>query len=223
MAYRPGCTRSALAILLALLRPPIAAAYQQTIDAASLHEAYVLGQRNDAATAGFLAGYVKAFTTEAEGNTRVTQIEVLTPFAAILDRSRRNTAGYSEQQAWEDYEKYPNTVAFNVTLMLPAAYLAAQQNPTGTPGVAETTAGQEDFWQRFRFDVKQQDKLLPLHAVRGQPIYSAATADQPAVLDGANVSLEFEVKDVSSIETIVEVMTPEGKTISAIFDLKKLR
>jgi hypothetical protein len=43
------------------------------------------------------------------------------------------------------------------------------------------------------------------------------------VLDGATVWLEYDAKDVASEETVVEVTTPDSKTISATFDLKKLR
>jgi hypothetical protein len=52
---------------------------------------------------------------------------------------------------------------------------------------------------------------------------SSATKEAPAALDGANVWLEFDAKDVASDETEVEVVTPDTKTVSATFDLKKLR
>jgi hypothetical protein len=212
-----------LAIALAA-QPWTLRAYQQTLDAAALHEAYVLGQRNDAATAAFRATYLKEFTTDSRGNVPVTQIEVLTPFVQVVDRSRRNTAGYSEQQARIDYEKYPNTVVFNITLMLPAAYQAAKQNPSAaSENPQNPTQGPEDFWRRFEFRVKQDQKLLPISSVRSQPIYSTSTPTQPAVLDGANVWLDLEVKDVASTATLVEVRTPDGNTISANFDLKRLR
>jgi len=35
--------------------------------------------------------------------------------------------------------------------------------------------------------------------------------------------LEYDVKDVASDLTAVEVVTPQGKVIKATFDLKKLR
>jgi hypothetical protein len=43
------------------------------------------------------------------------------------------------------------------------------------------------------------------------------------VLDGATVWLEYDAKDVASEGTVVKVTTPDSKTISATFDLKKLR
>lgn len=224
MSVSNGFLRLATVFAFLTPRPATLLAYQQRLDPAAVHEAYVLGQRNDAATAAFLSGYLKEFTTESQGTIHVTQIEVLTPLAQVVDRSRQNTAGYSEQQARSDYEKNPAIVAFNITLMLPAAYQAAKENSSAVPDAAENS-GQtpEDFWRRFDFRVKQEQKLLPLQSSRGEPIYSTATAGQPAVLDGANVWLEYDVKDVASMETVVEVGTPDGHTISVSFDLKKLR
>jgi len=43
------------------------------------------------------------------------------------------------------------------------------------------------------------------------------------VLDGATIWLEYDAKDVASEETLIEVLTPESKTITATFDLKSLR
>jgi hypothetical protein len=224
MSVPSGLLRFAMALVFLTPRSATVLAYQQRLDGAALHDAYILGQRNDAATAAFLSAYLKEFTTESQGTIHVTQIQVLTPFAQVVDHSRQNTAGYSEEQARNDYQKSPDIVAFNITLMLPAAYQAAKENPAAASDAAES-AGQtaEDFWQRFDFRVKQEQKLLPLHSLHGQPIYSTATATQPAVLDGANVWLEYEAKDVASIETLIEVGTPDGHTVSVSFDLKKLR
>jgi len=71
--------------------------------------------------------------------------------------------------------------------------------------------------------VKQNGKAIPPRSVRKKSIDSSATKGAPAALDGANVWLEFDTKDVASEETIVEVVTPEARMISATFDLKKLR
>jgi hypothetical protein len=81
----------------------------------------------------------------------------------------------------------------------------------------------ENFWQNFQFNVKQNGKAIPSRSIRNKSIDSSATKGAPAALDGANVWLEFDAKDVASEETTVEVVTPEARMISATFDLKKLR
>ena len=74
-------------------------AYEVPLTPADIHEAYVLGQRNDQVTANFLHPYISACSTPEE-SCFITQIELLTPFAQVVDVSRRNaTKGYTEQQA----------------------------------------------------------------------------------------------------------------------------
>ena len=258
------------AALLSLAMP--AEAYQTPLDAKALHDAYVLGQRNDQSTGDFFAPYIKQMT-EARSDLHVAEIEVLTPFAQVVDDSRKNTASYSEEQAAQKYQQAGKTVLVNVTLMLPSVYpqaandngkdiaeatgketntgssVAASGMPSGDatksdtakPGAAKpdaatpnaatpTTEAQaktdlrpENFWQSFQFYFKQNGKNIPSKALRDKPIYSTATKGTPAVLDGATVWIEFDAKDVASQETVIEVVTPGGKTISATFDLKKLR
>jgi hypothetical protein len=295
------CAAGSVALLLGFALQ--AEAYQTPLDGKALHDAYVLGQRNDQSTGDFIAPYVKEMT-EGHSDLRVAEIEILTPFAQVVDDSRKNTSGYTEQQATEKYQKRGNTILVSVTLMLPAAYPQASNgngttngtvSPNGTavtgsssaaggnssntsssgansggrsagtntgsaaagsttaggagatagagsgtgqppsaakPGDAQKTEGDpavnsnlrpENFWQSFQFYVKQNGKNIPSKGLHNKPIYSTATKDAPAVLDGAAVLIEFDAKDVGSQDTVIEVTTPDGKTISATFDLKKLR
>jgi hypothetical protein len=284
------CAAGGVALLLSFAVQ--ADAYQTPLDGKALHDAYVLGQRNDQSTGDFFAPYVKEMT-EGHSDLHVAEIEILTPFAQVVDDSRKNTSGYTEQQATEKYQKRGNTILVSVTLMLPAAYpQASNGNGTtngtvsangtavtssnsaagsnaaagskaaggnsgsaGAPPVGEanavgtgsaTATGQsaskpgdaqkadsdpainsnlrpENFWQSFQFYFKQNGKNIPSKALHNRPIYSTATKDAPAVLDGAAVLIEFDAKDTASQETVIEVATPDGKTISATFDLKKLR
>jgi hypothetical protein len=69
----------------------------------------------------------------------------------------------------------------------------------------------ENFWQNFQFIVKQNGKTIPSRSIRKNSIDTSATKGAPAALDGANVWLEFDVKDVASDETTVEVVTPQPR------------
>jgi len=222
--------RPALVItgLLGAFWPSAGAAYEQQLSDAAIHEAYVLGQRNDKATGDFLNNYVSPIN-EAQNGAHIAEIELLTPYAQIVDDSRQKTAsGYSEEQAKQDYRKHANTVRVNVEILLPAAYpKSAETKGAATPPPAtkpEKSAIQpENFWQNFQFHVKQNGKAIPSKGISNHPIHSTATKDAPSVLDGENVWLEFDAKDLAPEITIVEVLTPEGKTIKASFDLKKLK
>lgn len=289
---------AAFALLAAFPLEQRLQAYQTPLDAKAVHDAFVLGQRNDQSTGDFLAPYIKPMT-ESRSDLHVAEIEILTPFAQVVDDSRKNTSGYTEAQAAQKYQQVGNSILVNVTLMLPSVFpqaanadgknLAAPASATGNndglasaagnsssapanndasassaaaPGgagaassgagggaaggggqgsapagtAATSAAGKaaneaqaksdlrpENFWQSFQFYFKQNGKNIPSKALHDKPIYSTATKDKPAVLDGATVWMEFDARDVASQETSIEVVTPDGKTISATFDLKKLR
>jgi hypothetical protein len=188
-----------------------------------------LGQRNDQATASFLAPYFKQIT-ETSDVPHIAEIQILTPFALVVDVSRSLTSGYSEQQAAIDYQQRGDTVVVRIVLMLPAAYPKPEPGPNESPVPVPQASPPpnaamrpENFWQNFRFATKQRAKTIATRFIRNKPIYSTPTKDTPAVLDGAKVWLEYDAKDVLPEETVVEVTTPDSKTITAAFDLKKLR
>jgi hypothetical protein len=215
-----------LALCLANCRT--AAAYEVPLSPAALHEAYILGQRNDQTTASFRNPYSKQITEESKA-PHIAEIQILTPFAQVVDLSRQFTSGYSEEQAAREYHQRGNTVVVRILLMLPAAYPKPEPAPNETPAPPQqspppnTALQPENFWQNFRFDTKQHGKTVATRSIHNKPIYSTPTKDTPAVLDGATVWLEYDAKDMASEETVVEVTTPDSKTINATFDLKKLR
>jgi hypothetical protein len=219
---------TAMAIVLCVSLSPASNAYDKQLDSRAIHEAYILGQRNDKSTGDFLAPYLTQIT-EAQKDVHIAEIELLTPFAQIVDVSRQKSAdGYTEEQAIEYYKNHGNTVKVNVTMMLPSAYpktAESREVPTSEPatGAQKSALRPENFWQNFQFNLKQNGKTIPSRGISNQPIYSTATNTAPAVLTGENVWLEYDVKDVASELTTMEVVTPEGEVIKTTFDLKKLR
>lgn len=215
---------TSLAVATCLCLSQATVAYEGPLDARAVHDAWELGQRNDQETGNFLAHYLKKISG-GENDPYTAEIEILTPYAQVVDQSRKKTSGYAEEQAAQDYRQRGNTILINVVLMLPAAYPTTGTNSRTTNAPAENSrvVRPENFWQNFQFHVKQNGKIVPVRSVRKESIDSSATKGAPAALDGANLWLEFDAKDVASDETIVEVVTPEAKTISATFDLKKLR
>jgi hypothetical protein len=219
---------TAILAVLCVVSSPASNAYDKQLDLRAIHEAYILGQRNDKSTGDFLSPYLTQIT-EAQNGVHIAQIELLTPFAQIVDISRQKSAdGYTEEQAIQDYQAHGDTVRVNVTLMLPAAYpktAESKEVPTPEPATKSEKSAlrPENFWQNFQFNLKQNGKTIPSRGISNQPIYSTATNTAPAVLTGENVWLEYDVKDVASDLTTMEVVTPEGKVIKATFDLKKRR
>src|SRR5256885_617888 len=222
-------------VLTALVAfPPESFAYEFPLTPASIHEAYVLGQRNDKVTADFFSLYLKQLKEEGVAGAHIGEIQVLTPFVQVLDESRANAAkGYTEQDAEKAYRKRGNTVVVRIVLMFPSAYPnqegksdanSTSPSPQATvPQAQNAPLRPENFWQNFQFRTKQHDKVIPTRSIRNKPIYSAGTKDTPSVLDGATVWLEYDAKDVASEPAVGAIITPDSKNISATFDLKRLR
>jgi len=216
---------SVLFVAFGFLALQVLQAYEVPLTPAVIHEAYVLGRRNDQATSDFFNAYVKQLAAGAE-QSDITQIEILTPFAQVVDLSRRNaTANYTEEQAADDYRRQGDKIIVHITLMLPAAYAAVQKSLPETPtsDVDKDALRPENFWQNFRFALKHSGKVIATRSISNHPVHSASTKEAPSVLDGAVVWLEYDAKDVASEPVTVEVLTPKSQTISTMFDLKKLR
>jgi hypothetical protein len=208
---------------------PISQAYEPTLAREALHDAYVLGQRNDQTTAEFLDPYAKQTTGAADGGTpHLSEIEVLTPFAQVVDESRRKgSGGFSEQQALAAYRKRGDTIVIRVNLVLPAAY-PEKERGAQAPSVSHDqkqidALRPENFWQKFQFALKQNGKTVPTKSIHNQPVYSAATKNSPSALDGQTVWLEYDAKAVANEPISIDVNTPDGKTATTQFDLKSLR
>ena len=215
---------ASLAVAICLCFSEVLGASEWPLDARALHEAWELGQRNDQETGNFLAHYLEKISG-GENDPYTAEIEILTPYAQVVDQSRQKTTSYGEEQAVLDYRQRGNTILINLVIMLPAAYptTGTDSRTTNAPAENNRVVRPENFWQNFQFNVKQNGKIIPSRSIRQGPIGSSATREAPAALDGASVWLEFDAKDVASDETIVEVVAPEAKTVSATFDLKKLR
>jgi hypothetical protein len=211
-------------VLLGSSTQPLCA-YEVPLTPAALHDAWTLGQRNDQATAEFLAPSAKQVTEGSPNAPHVAEIEVLTPFGQVVDECRQNLSNYPEAKAVQSYHQRGDIVIVRINLMLPAAFPKAKPDPAAPPATRSQTAPlrQENFWQSFQFTVKQGQKSLTPRSIHNKPVYSAATNSAPSMLDGQTVWLEFDAKMVASDELTVEVTTPDAQTASTMFDLRKLR
>lgn len=198
-------------------------AYQYPLPLDAIHEAYVLGRRNDRATADFFAPYITPCTSP-EVSCFATQTKILTPFAQVVDRTRRNgRTSYTEQQAIKDYRQRGDTVEVEIKLVLQAAYKTGESTQNQNSPDVSASLRPEDFWRNFRFDLKQRGRVVAPRSIHSNPIHSMPAKGKRSVLDGARVLLVYNAKDVASEEVTIEIRTPESKTITFVFDLKKLR
>ena len=216
-------TRLALVgtLVLSLVAPERAVAYQTSLDAKAIEAAYLLGERNDGTTADFMARYIWQATAEGADGLHRAEVELLTPFLQVMDRARDNSRGYSLEQAKTDYRTRGDSIVIRISLVLPANYPAPSGSATAP--CDNTALLPQNFWKNFAFIVKQHGKRVEARSVKNEPIYSAASEDRPSRLDGAEVTLEFDAKSVASDTIAVEIVTPRCATLTATFDLARLR
>jgi hypothetical protein len=143
-------------------------AYEVPLSPVSVHDAYVLGQRNDHATAEFVAPYVKQITATGADGPRRADIQILTPYSQIVDESRRNATGYNEDQATKNYQRRGNIVTVSMVLIFLAAYPKQHEKSSPATKPCEVPALQpENFWRNFKFAVKQRESVgITLHQKR---------------------------------------------------------
>jgi hypothetical protein len=104
----------------------------------ALHDAWELGQRNDQETGNFLAHYLKK-VSGGENDPFTAEIEIVTPYAEVVDQSRQKTTSYSEEQAARDYRQRGNTILIKLVIMLPATYLRQEQTLAQQTHLQRTT------------------------------------------------------------------------------------
>jgi hypothetical protein len=223
---RSAHTVLAVVLALSVLLPGTAYSYDLALTPSALHDAWVLGQRNDQSTAEFLDPYSKQIAEHGPGVTpHLSEIDILTPFAQVVDESRQKLSGFTEQQANQAYHHRGDTVVVRVRLVLPSVYPNAERGAHSEPSNPGDTNNlrPENFWQKFKFDAKQHGKVIATRSVHNLPVYSAATKNSPSILDGQTVWLEYDAKNIANDEISIEVSTPDGQTNTTLFDLRKLR
>ncbi len=214
-------------LVLASLVCGAAAAYDTLLSPEAVREAYFLGQRNDAKTAAFLGRYTKHLPLPKSG-PYVSEIELFTPYAQLIQISQLRTIGYSAQQAERDYHKQGDTLRVRVLIRFTPTYglQAALSSSQRAAGKAAIRLRAEDFWRDFTIHFIQrrdgEEKTIKPFGGWSEPHY-VRTAEGGSVLDGADLWLLFDAADVASAPAKIDVLTPDGQHVVSAFDLEKLK
>jgi hypothetical protein len=199
---------SAAAVAIAL---PVSA-YDYPLSSEAVREAYMLGKSDGAKRAEFFAKYTKTFPLPKTGSY-VEMIQFKTPFAVVVEHTTQ-TPNYHAPDAAQEFEGKPGIFRVHVEIDLTETYSA--QVPAASGGLSFR---HEDFWRDFKIRLLQ-GKEIHARSVHGTPLY---TGGDSSVLSGAVVDLEFDAAKIKSDDATVEVMTPDGQDVKAVFDLGTLR
>ncbi len=201
-------TRIMVAALLLAGAATAAAIENWDLTPSDVREAYFLGQRRDERLAKFLADYVKRLPAPASG-PHVAVIQVSTPYHQVVKRSWRRPVGYSSQQAQREYQANSDRVLVNVTVNLVPGDVAVLR--------------ELGFWQQFEVRLVQGEEAIYPRRVDGELIYLADDHAGYQQVIGFELFAEFSTRQVSRAPLRVEVLTHDKQTVSADFDLTRLK
>lgn len=200
--------------LLALLSLELAA-YDHPLTESNVRDAYFLGT-DSARSAEFLSDYARVFQPANPGGPYVAQIEVRTPYAQVVIKSRQQI-GYSAVQAEEDYKRTGDALQVRVQILYPATqFVAVQPSPAcaGAQRMNDALACFGDFSFRFA-----QGKALHAATTYGTPIYSVGDGS----FIGGDVWFSFPAAGaVTSAPLHVTVTHSGAQRALATFDLSML-
>jgi len=187
--------------LFSLLVPQAGFAYGHPLTDEAVRAGYFLGQDLDRSNE-FFARYTRALPVPDSG-PQVAEIELLTPYAQVVQVSHEHPMGYSAQQAAADYKKRGDSIQVRVKVLFTPTY-----------------TGADDFWRGVSVGLVQKEHMAAT-GVSAQLLY-ASDADGGSWVIGANVFVEFSVAGVESDSVDVEVVPPGGAGVRATFDLGRL-
>jgi hypothetical protein len=202
----------------------LASAFDTELSDTAVREAYFLGQRHDDKAAAFLANYSKHLPLPKKG-PYISEIRLLTPLAQVVEMSIRQTTGYSAQQALLDYRGRGDSILLEIHIEFTPTYnqLQAEQAANSLAGEKGTTLRTEDFWQDFRYGLKQKQQWVEPRSMHGEPIYGRSDAYSSGGLIGAWVFIEYDARNVLSDDAEVHIFLPDDQDATGNFDLSKLR
>jgi hypothetical protein len=235
---------SALLFAAALLTSQATGAYEIPLESHSVRDGYFFGQRGDEKLAKFLDTYAKHLPVPRNG-PYISEIKLLTPYAQVVDISRQKTAGYSAQQAAQEYKDRGDTFRVYVRIEFTATYsfLQAVESANHAAREQKLPLQPNDFWRDFQFILSQDakpgeardassDSTDRQQEEADRRVIDARVADASLIygdtefgggLAGAVVWLDYDAQDITSDPASVEVVTPTGQHVVATFDLAKLR
>ena len=185
------------------------------LSSTAIRDAYFIGNRNDEQTAQFLSQYVRWFP-EPKSGPYVHEIGIDTPFSNIVKRTQGRSDFYAPD-AVEKFGRDKMPLRVHVNILLTPTYA-----PLPPASAVEYYEWVPDFWNDFKVTLAQNDVEIPAEYIRGGPIYSYGFDHIPLVT-GARIELTYNPETIDSEPAQITVLTPDGQTIEASFNLAKLR
>jgi len=200
----------AAAVLASLALASSLPAYIDHLTEEDVVEAYLLGQRHDQNVSKFFRAYEMIFPNVRQ-STNVGRIAIRTPYSSVVQTSFERGSAYPMSRAREDYAAKPYQFEAVVTVNTPFA---------APWTAADMSDPKSRFWKQFDVELSQDRKIAPLYS-SARPLYS--TGVDTSSITGSILTIGYDVRDVASRMLRVTVTAPENRSVTAEFDLEKLR
>ena len=218
--------RSGVAIVAALvmLAQPIFA-FQSPLSDESVREAYFLGQRHDGSFEELVEKSTRRFPAPKAG-PYISSVTFVTPFVSAAQLSNNYIGNYSAQQAELDHrEAGKENVKITVEIQLTESYgqfIAPAKMNSRSGSASALILRPDDFWRDFQVQIFNGDQALSNAVYHGRPNYSCGEYG-PCILIGATLTFEFPAEAFSADSASITVEPPEGESVTADFDISRLR
>ena len=213
-SFRPGFAILAAALLIS----SAAFAFNAPLSDEAVREAYFLGQRRDDRTARFLETYRRYFSVPKSG-PHVFVVELFTPYAQAVEASSKHGAGYSAQQARQDYQARGDSLRVGIYVRYTSTY------GPGFPYSPNKVPGNTGTWKDFQVRLTLNGETPESRSVRyeGTHMGTGGGKGGGSRPTGFIVWEEYDASNSTSTDATVEVDTPDGQHVVASFDLSRLR
>jgi hypothetical protein len=195
---------SSSALTVCLLVIPSALAFDSPLSPEAIREAYFLGQHNDQSTLSFFNPYFRVLPKPDSG-PYIAEVEVYTPYAQIIEASRRRSMGYSAQQAEQDYRHRHDKLYVRVRIDFTETYGALELYRSAKNDREHSGADRPlpDFYRDFRVGLSQlcsssreNQWIEPLRIIL-QPSFAQNSNHYPFIPEDLGL-LSYAATDVSS-------------------------
>src|SRR5580693_3289018 len=233
-----------------LLFPAPSSAFDTPLSPEAVREAYFLGQHNNQSTLSFFSQYVKTLPAPDKG-AYISEVEIYTPYAQIIEASRRRTGSYSAQQAELDYRHGHDKLYIRIRINFTDTYGARElfRSAKGDKQLSGSDQPLPDFYRDFRVGLSQRSGpdreehwIEPLRIIL-QPSFIQFSNHYPFIPEDLRLvsyaaANEASVNAYSSANGYIyptgwlvwliydapdEVITTDGQHVSVPFDLSRLR
>jgi hypothetical protein len=201
---------SAVFVAACALAPRPLLAYLDRLTEDDVDQAYILGNRHDQDLVKFLRDYETTFGIRTPG-LHVSRIAVRTPYCFVVVHSFEKGSTYPMVKAREEFAG--QAVPFGVVVSVTGSY----QNTYNADDLADPKG---NFWKQFAVELSQE-RTIAARAMRAAPVYG--TSGSNTFITGAELYLDYDVRDVASTLARIRVTGPGTQSVTAEFDLDKLR